>query len=123
MITHIATAVIYVSDQDQAMAFYRDILGFDVVQDVAMGPEGRWLEVAPAHGTTSIMLASASAFGKQPGEGAHLTFATDDVSATAKALKARGAQVSEVTTAPWGTYATVAAPDGHDLQFNERHIK
>ena len=69
------------------------------------------------------MLASASAFGKQPGEGAHLTFATDDVAATAEAIKVRGAEVSEVTVAPWGTYATVAAPDGHDLQFNERHIK
>ncbi|MGA4506552.1 VOC family protein [Propionibacteriaceae bacterium G1746] len=120
MIVSIASAILYVSDQDSALRFYRDILGFDVVMDADMGEGSRWLEVKPAGAQTSIVLSSAESFGKQPGEGAFLTFAADDVAATVEELRARGATTSEVTREPWGTYATVDAPDGHKLQFNER---
>lgn len=120
MITRIASAVVYVSDQDEALAFYRDVLGFEVVMDSAMAESSRWLEVKPCGAETSIVLALASAFGKQPGEGAFLTFAADDVAETVEQLKARGATTSDVIRETWGTYATVNAPDGHKLQFNER---
>ncbi len=89
MITGIATAILYVDDQDEALHFYRDVLGFDVVQDGDMGEEGRWLEVKPAGAQTSIMLASAERFGKRPGDGGNLTFAADDVAATVEELHIR----------------------------------
>lgn len=120
MITSVASAILYVSNQDSALEFYRGTLGFDVVMDADMGGGSRWLEVKPSGAQTSIVLASAEGFDKQPGEGAFLTFAADDVAATVEQLRARGATTSEVTREPWGTYATVDAPDGHKLQFNER---
>lgn len=120
MITHIAAAVVYVSDQDRALTFYRDVLDFEVIMDVPMNKTSRWIEVKPRGAETSIVLALASAFDKQPGDGAFLTFASDDVASTVKQLRARGASTSEVIHEPWGTYATVDAPDGHKLQFNER---
>lgn len=120
MITNVASAVLYVSDQDEALAFYRDTLGFDVVLDVDMGGGARWLEVRPHGARTSIVLSSAAAFGKTPGEGAYLLFAADDVAATVAELRSKGATVSEPISEPWGTYATVDAPDGHRLQFHER---
>lgn len=88
--------------------------------DEDMGEGSRWLEVKPSGAQTSIVLSAADAFGKRPGEGAFLTFVADDVAATVKQLRARGAVTSDVTSEPWGTYATVDAPDGHQLQFNER---
>lgn len=45
-ITDIRTVGITIADQDKAIAFYRDTLGFDVRLDVD-GPT-RWVEVAPA---------------------------------------------------------------------------
>ena len=120
MITSVASAILYVSDQGSALEFYRDVLGFDVVMDAEMEESSRWLEVRPPGAQTSIVLAAAAAFGRQPGEGAYLTFAADDVDATVEQLRARGARTSEVMREPWGTYATVDAPDGHKLQFNER---
>ncbi|MDN6388024.1 MAG: VOC family protein [Corynebacterium sp.] len=120
MITSVASAVLYVSDQDSALEFYRDVLGFDVVMDADMGEGSRWLVVKPSDAQTSLVLASAESFGKQPGEGAFLTFAADDVAATVEEMRARGATTSDVTREPWGTYATGDAPDGHKLQFNER---
>nr|WP_242630368.1 VOC family protein [Kocuria rosea] len=47
MITNVAAAVLYVGDQDEALAFYRDTLGFDVVTDADMGGGARWIEVRP----------------------------------------------------------------------------
>jgi catechol 2,3-dioxygenase-like lactoylglutathione lyase family enzyme len=40
-------ATIYVTDQDQALEFYRDKLGFRVINDVAMDGGFRWVTVAP----------------------------------------------------------------------------
>ena len=35
------------TDQDRALAFYQDVLGFEVRRDMPFGDGGRWLEVAP----------------------------------------------------------------------------
>jgi catechol 2,3-dioxygenase-like lactoylglutathione lyase family enzyme len=38
---------VYVLDQDKALDFYTNKLGFKVITDVPMGSDGRWLTVAP----------------------------------------------------------------------------
>lgn len=120
MISHIASAVLYVGDQEESLEFYRDLLGFEVVTDADMGEGARWLEVCPVGAQTAIVLASAEAFDRRPGEGANLTFASQDVAATVEQLRARGATVSEPVSGPWGIYATIDAPDGHKVQFHQR---
>ena len=52
MITNVAAAVLYVGDQDEALAFYRDILGFDLVTDA-----DRTIDVCAPWGRTSIQRA------------------------------------------------------------------
>jgi catechol 2,3-dioxygenase-like lactoylglutathione lyase family enzyme len=47
MISRMSHATIYVTDQDEALEFYRDKLGFQVVNDVAMDGGFRWVTVAP----------------------------------------------------------------------------
>lgn len=120
MITNVASVVLYVADQEATLAFYRDTLGFEVVNDVDMGEGARWVEVKPSGAQTSVVLSPAALFDRTPGEGAHLTFAADDVPATVEQLRQRGAVVSDPVVEPWGTYATVDAPDGHSLHFNQR---
>ena len=53
MITKGRAVNIYVTDQDRALAFYRDVLGFEVVMDTPMGDMGppghenkRWIAVS-----------------------------------------------------------------------------
>ncbi len=46
MITHLSHAAIFVHNQDEALEFYRDKLGFAVKSDVRMG-NFRWLTVSP----------------------------------------------------------------------------
>ena len=119
MITHIGTAMLYVSDQEESLRFYRDLLGFSVVRDQDMGDGRRWVEVAPPDGPATIALHDAAADGKQPGEGAYLTFACD-VAATVSELRAKGATASDPIKQPWGTFAFVDGPDGHKVQFHRK---
>lgn len=120
MITHIGTAMVYVSDQEETLNFFSDVLGFSVVSDQDMGGGARWLEVAPPDGSTTIALHDARVHGKHPGEGAYLTFACDDVAATVDELRGRGAEVSEPDVKPWGTFAFVEGPDGHRVQIHRK---
>jgi catechol 2,3-dioxygenase-like lactoylglutathione lyase family enzyme len=47
VITRLSHATIYVLDQDEALKFYRDKLGFEVRRDVTMDNGFRWLTVSP----------------------------------------------------------------------------
>jgi len=58
-ITHVGMVAVPVSDQDRALEFYVGALGFEKRLDVAHG-DGRWVEVAPPGGTTTIALVPAS---------------------------------------------------------------
>jgi glyoxalase/bleomycin resistance protein/dioxygenase superfamily protein len=53
-IAGVGTVYLAVSDQDRALAFYRDKLGFEVRTDTEFGEGFRWIEVAPAGAYTVI---------------------------------------------------------------------
>ena len=49
---------VYCTDLDKALAFYTQRLGFEVRQDVPMGPEMRWLTVAAPGDAHELLLAA-----------------------------------------------------------------
>ena len=55
-ITHLGRVIVPVSDQDEAIAFYTQKLGFSLVSDVPFGDGDRWVEVAPPDGKAAIAL-------------------------------------------------------------------
>jgi lactoylglutathione lyase len=118
VISHVKSAVMYVGDQQRSLDFYTGKLGFAKVVDEEMWPGARWVEVLPPGGQTSIVLSSAVAFGKRPGEGAFLTFACDDVHATCRELRAAGVEVTDPVEEAWGTYIKATDPDGHHVQIS-----
>ncbi|MGP4027106.1 VOC family protein [Actinomadura sp. 3N407] len=120
MITHVNHAVMYVGDQQRSLEFYVDKLGFTKTVDAEMWPGARWIEVLPPGGQTSIVLSSAAEFGKQPGEGAYLTFTCDDVDATVRQLRDAGVTVTDPVREPWGTYIKATDPDGHEVQISQQ---
>jgi lactoylglutathione lyase len=66
---NIGVAMFTVADQDAALAFYTDKLGFEVRGDTRFGENGeyRWLEVAPPGSTARLALNPP--MGGQPGGG------------------------------------------------------
>jgi len=58
-ISEVRTVGVPVADQDRALSFYVDTLGFDKRLDAPAGPGRRWIEVAPPGAATTIALVLA----------------------------------------------------------------
>lgn len=100
-----------VSDQDRALTFYQEVLGFSVVADSPMGPDRRWVQLRPPGGGTSITLVTW--FETMPaGSLRGLVLGTPTLDRTHRELAAR-TEVSPIRDAPWGRYCTLADPDGN----------
>jgi catechol 2,3-dioxygenase-like lactoylglutathione lyase family enzyme len=94
-ITQIGTVVVPVSDQDRALAFYVDTLGFEKRSDVPFGNGYRWVEVAPAGAVTTIAIVPPPE-GKPTGNSeTGIALNTDDIDAVHADLKARGVDVDD----------------------------
>src|SRR3954471_14565586 len=67
--SNIGVAMFTVADQDAAIAFYTEKLGFELRSDTAFGENGenRWVEVAPPGSTARLALNPP--MGGQPGGG------------------------------------------------------
>ncbi len=55
-VTEIGVAMFTVADQDAALAFYTEKLGYEVRADVSFGGGNRWLEVAPPGSSARLAL-------------------------------------------------------------------
>jgi predicted enzyme related to lactoylglutathione lyase len=97
----IKLTTVYVNDQDKALRFYTEVLGFVKKADFSQGPF-RWLTVASAEEPdgTELQLAlnnspAAKAYQEalfQQGQPALMLF-TDDLDADCERMKSRGAEL------------------------------
>jgi catechol 2,3-dioxygenase-like lactoylglutathione lyase family enzyme len=91
----IATVIVPVSDQDRAVEFYVEKLGFVKRVDVPFGNGYRWVEVAPGDAVTTIALAPPPE-GKPAGNReTGISLYTDDIDAYHVELKANGVDVDQ----------------------------
>ena len=112
-----------VIDQDRALAFYVDTLGFEKRTDVAFGEGYRWIEVAPAGATTTLAIVppppGAPAGNAETGIGLH----TDDIESDHADLLARGVDAdAEITRMgdPVPPIFWFRDPDGNRLMVVEQ---
>jgi predicted enzyme related to lactoylglutathione lyase len=112
-ITDVHTIAVTVADQDHALAFYVDTLGFEKRLDAPISPTMRWIEVAPAGAAASIALNTSD----DPAQGARDTgirFTVPDAEAEHGAMRQRGVDVGELLrwegVPPMYTFAD---PDGN----------
>jgi predicted enzyme related to lactoylglutathione lyase len=112
MLTTIQIVNVPVADQTAAYEFYVERLGLQVIADTEMGPHGRWLQVAPMHGGTSLALTPANDAGRASG----LVIETDDIDADVKTLTDRGVDFAHgIEDMPWARAARFSDPDGNQL--------
>jgi catechol 2,3-dioxygenase-like lactoylglutathione lyase family enzyme len=119
-ITQIGTVIIPVSDQDRALEFYLDTLGFEKRIDGPFGDGGRWVEVAPPGAATSIALVPPR---EGDPTGFEVSFATQDADADHAALLARGVD-ADAAVMRMGDFVppmfTFRDPDGNRFRVVER---
>lgn len=121
MISKMSHALIWVKNQQEALEFYRDKLGFEVDTDAAMGPDFRWLtmRIKEQPGFEIILMEPKAGMMLDEESAAQLrslidkgvlgggVFETSDVYKTYEELKARGVEFQgPPTEQSWGT-ATV----------------
>jgi len=122
MIKRIKGINIYVTDQQRALDFYKDVLGLEVRNDQAYNYEGksyRLIVVAPVGAESGFNLEPAelyASYNQAPGAFLGITFAVADVDALHEQFKAAGVTVSqEPTTEWWGRTMMFTDPDGNQL--------
>ena len=133
---HIANTQLWVHDQDEALAFYTDKLGWEVRADVTMPEMGdfRWLTVGPASQPDfSVVLMAVPG---QPvlddetrkqvldlsakGFAGTLFLTTDDCRASYEELKSRGVEFSEEPEErPYGIDAGFHDPSGNSFRLTQ----
>ena len=120
MIRGVKIVSIPVSDQDVALEFYTQKVGFKVATDQPFGTQ-RWIELTIPGADTSLALFTPPGQESRIGGFQPVTFWCDDVFATAAGLKARGVELAqEPVKQMWGTMAKFRDPDGNEFVFSSR---
>ena len=119
-ITDVRTVGVPVTQQDRALEFYVDRLGFEKRLDVPMGQGTRWIEVAPPAARTSIALIPAHD-GVPAGVETGVRFTTEDADADHAHLRSRGVDADEILR--WEGVPAMFAfrdQDGNGLEIVEQ---
>jgi len=117
MLKRIKFVSVPVRDQDRALAFWTDKMGFQIVTDQAMGESGqRWIELRIPGAQTGITLFTVPGHEDRIGTFSGFSFATDDVEKTYRELEARGVEFAQPPKKePWGTSAIFKDVDGNSF--------
>ena len=117
-ITGVGTVIVPVRDQDEALRFYVEQLGFETRMDGTFGDDQRWIEVAPPGAITTIALVP-----RQQAAGIEVSLATADAGADHAALLERGVEVdADLIRMDEGVppMFTFRDPDGNRFRMVER---
>jgi lactoylglutathione lyase len=99
-ITSIHTIGVPVTDQDRALEFYVERLGFEKKRDMPVQQfGGRWIEVAPAQAPVTLALVPASD-ATPAGVETGIRLTTPDAQAVHSTLTAQGVEVGELLRWP-----------------------
>jgi catechol 2,3-dioxygenase-like lactoylglutathione lyase family enzyme len=94
-ITQVGTVMVTVTDQDRAIEFYTQRLGFELRGDTAYGDGDRWVEVAPQGAQTTVALVPERE-GSPAGRHANVGLTSEDLDADHAHLKEQGVDVDDV---------------------------
>ena len=120
MIRGVKFVSVPVADQERALAFYTDVLGFRLVTDQPFNDKQRWIELGIPGADTRIVLFQ---FGDklQPGGQLNIALWSDDVEATARELKAKGVVfVLEPKRMPYGITSIFQDVDGNQIVLSSK---
>jgi len=116
MITQLKFVGIPTADQERALRFYTEKLGFAVATDQPFNDKQRWIELRIGNSPTRVVLFTPDGHESRIGSFFNGSFTCDDVRATHRQLTERGVEfVAEPSEQPWGEYAIFKDPDGNQF--------
>ncbi|MBG9736641.1 VOC family protein [Paenibacillus alvei] len=125
MINRIGQVMLYVNDQDQAVQFWTEKVGFVVVSEDNNGHGMKWIEIAPAQGAqTSFVLHNKQLIAQmQPelnlGTPSIMLF-SDNLDGLYEDFKNKGITVGELVTMPTGRLFNFADSENNYFAVMEK---
>src|SRR5258708_18020691 len=104
MIKQIKFLGIPVRDQNRALDFYTDKLGFTIITDQPFDGKQRWIELRIPKAETRVVLFTPEGHESRVGSFVNMAWWSEDVPATYEELKARGVEfLGPPEKQPWRT--------------------
>ena len=101
-----------VSDDDRAIKFYTDQVGFHLDHDQQVSDDLRFIQLTPSGSACSIVIGKGITDMK-PGSQKGLQMVIKDAQKAHNELASRGVEVSDVEVMPWGSFVFFSDPDGN----------
>ena len=121
MISYVKFVSIPTRDQDRALAFWTERVGFRVLTDQPFDDKQRWIELRIGSSDTRLVLFMFDAEGLQPGALFNGALACDNVEQTYSELVAKGVEfIRAPEKQPWGTFAMFKDLDGNQFMLSSR---
>jgi lactoylglutathione lyase len=119
--------IVFVSDQGQAVKFYSEKLGFDIMVNMPFNG-GKWIEVAPqgSETTLSLMVPNGKMLPPEDVEAAKndigtstgIWFYSDDIHSEFEELKKKGVDITVPEQQDWGGFMSkLKDPDGNTFSL------
>ncbi|WP_173916383.1 VOC family protein [Halobacillus sp. Marseille-Q1614] len=126
MINKVGQIMLYVDDQDKAVKFWTEKLGFCVISDENNGQGMRWIEIAPAkESETSIILHNKELVAKMDPElnlgTPSLMFFTKNLEELRNKLSSEDITVGEIVNMPSGTVFNFADHENNYFAVMEKN--
>jgi lactoylglutathione lyase len=124
VIEGVSQVIVEVEDQDRALKFWTETMGFELVQDAPYGEAGRWIEVRTRDKATILVLRPRQ--GDRPTAPDELPtsntfFYCDDLRRTYDALRARGVEFAQPPVRQsWGWWSMFEDQEGNRFALGPR---
>ncbi|MFC4411230.1 VOC family protein [Chungangia koreensis] len=128
MITQVGQIMVYVQDQEQAVRFWKEKMGFNVVSEEDNGQGMRWIEIAPRENAeTTIVLHNKEIVAKMEPEmnlgTPSLMFFTDNAEELYSELMNKKVTVGEMVNMPSGKVFNFADDEENYFAVMERGMR
>jgi len=112
-------AMIYVKDVSRALGFYRDMLGFKLIEDFKFENQPVYARLRAPGGDGTIALHMAGPGAPMASDGVRLYFEVGDVDDFCHKLQKKGFYITQMPRMmPWGwRHAYMNDPDGHEISL------
>src|ERR1700730_4048516 len=112
-------AMIYVKDVERGFRFYRDLLGFQLIEDFRSEGNPVYARMRAPGGDGTIALHQAGPDVSVSSDGVRLYFEVRDLDGFCRKLQQKGFYITQLPRMmPWGwRHAYVNDPDGHEISL------
>ena len=112
-------AMVYVKDVERALGFYRDLLGFKLIEDFQYENKPVYARLRAPGGDGTIALHQAGPEASVASDGVRLYFEVRELDDFCRALQQKGFYITKLPSMmPWGwRHAYLNDPDGHEISL------